>query len=358
VFGTGSNARLLPEVVSCRRRNFWCHAALNTAQSPSGAQMIFKRNASRRWRMPAAAAALVAAVVAGCGGGTTQYDPFVAGRVLAFGDDTSAMLPDGRRWGINGVDPITGAPDCNQEPNWVQSVAGYYGYIFAECNTSNPPLEAKGLMFAAVTAKVSDVATQVEAMLATGGVRDKDLALVMAGTNDVWELYEQYPSQSEETLIADIRGRADQLAGIVNRLVALGAKVVVVNLPDLGLSPYARTESDNFSGTGFDRAALITRLTTAFNERLGTKVLLDGRYVGLVQLDLRTQAIGRSPQSFGFTDISTAVCTVLIPNCTPNTLVTGATVNTYLWADDKHLSSGGQSQIATLALDRVRRNPF
>lgn len=320
--------------------------------------MIFKRNASRRWRLPVAAVALVAAVVAGCGGGTTQYDPFVAGRVLAFGDDSSTLLADGRHWGVNGIDVNTGTTDCNLEPLWVQSVAGYYGYVFAECNTSNPPLEPKALMYATVGAKIADVATQVDALVATGGVNDKDLALVMAGTNDVWELYEQYPSQSEETLLADMRNRADQMAAIVNRLVALGAKVVVVNLPDLGLSPYARSENDNFSGTGFDRSALITRLTNAFNERLGTKVLLDGRYVGLVQLDLRTQAIGRSPTSFGFSDISTALCTVPIPNCTSNTLAIGATTSTYLWADDKHLSPGGQTQIGTLALDRVRRNPF
>ncbi len=320
--------------------------------------MIFKRNASRRWRLPVAAAVFVAAVVAGCGGGTTQYEPFVANRVMAFGDDSSALLSDGRHWGINGIDISTNSVDCNLEPNWVQSIAGYYGYVFAECNTSNPPLEPRALMFATVGAKVSDVAAQVDAMVSTGGVHGNDLALILAGTNDIWELYEQYPSQSEESLLAEARGRAEQLAGIVNRLVALGAKVVVSNLPDLGLSPYARTERDNFSGTGFDRAALITRLTTAFNERLGTKVLLDGRYVGLVQLDLRTQAIGRSPGSFGFTDISTSICTVPIPNCTTNTLLTGSTVSTYLWADEKHLSSGGQGQIATLALDRVRRNPF
>lgn len=320
--------------------------------------MIFKRNASRRWRLPLAAVALAAAVVAGCGGGTTQYEAFVAGRVLVFGDDDSALLPDGRHWGINGIDVNTGTTDCNLEPNWVQSVASYYGYVFAECNTSNPPLEPKGLMYAAVGAKVADLAAQVDALVATGGVVDKDLALVMAGTNDVWELYEQYPSQSEDSLLADMRNRADQLAALVNRLVAMGAKVVVVNLPDLGMSPYARSESDTYSGTGFDRAALITRLTTAFNERLGTKVLLDGRYVGLVQLDLRFQAIGRSPSSFGFTDISTSLCTVPIPNCTTNTLAIGATSSTYLWADPKHMSTGGQSQIGSLALTRVRGNPF
>lgn len=322
--------------------------------------MIFKRNASRRWRMPVAAAVLaaLAAVATGCGGGTSQFEPFVAGRVLAFGDDHTALLSDGRHWGINGVDTATGAVNCNLERNWAQEVAGFYGYVYAECNTSNPPLEPKGLMFAAVGAKIQDVSAQVDAMVSTGGVRNNDLALVFAGINDIWELYEQYPSQSEATLLAEARNRGDQLAAIVNRLVALGAKVVVVSLPELGLSPYARAESAANTGTGFDRAAFITRLTTAFNERLGVKVILDGRFVGLVQMDLRTQTIGRSPGSFGFVDISSAACTLPIPACTNNTLVTGATTTNYLWADDKHLSSGGQAQISSLAVDRVRRNPF
>lgn len=322
--------------------------------------MIFKRNASRRWRMPVAAAVLVAlaAVAAGCGGGTSQFEPFVAGRVLAFGDDHTALLPDGRHWGINGVDPATGAVDCNLERNWAQEVAGLYGYVYAECNTSNPPVEPKGLMFAAVGAKVQDVSAQVDAMVSTGGVRNNDLALIFAGNNDIWELYEQYPSQSEASLLAEARNRGDQLAGIVNRLVALGAKVVVVSLPELGLSPYARSEADANTTTGFNRADFITRMTTAFNERLGTRVLLDGRFVGLVQLDLVTQQIGRSPGSFGFTDISTAVCTVPIPACTNNTLAAGATTTSYLWADDKRLSTGGQRQITDRALSIVRRNPF
>jgi lysophospholipase L1-like esterase len=321
--------------------------------------MIFKRNALRRWRLHAAAAvAAVAAVVAGCGGGTSQYDPFIAGRVFAFGDDYSALLPDGRRWGINGVDVSSGAIDCNQEPLWVQTIAGYYGFVFAECNTGNPPLEPKAFMYAAVGAKVADVSAQVDAVVSTGGLRDKDLALVMAGANDIYEIYAQFPSQSEETLLADARGRGEQLANLVNRLVDLGAKVVVSNLPDLGMSPFARAENDANSGTGTDRSALISRLTTAFNERLGVKILLDGRYVGLVQLDLRTQALNRSPASLGFTDVSTAICTVPVPACTTNTLLTGSTSNTYLWADDTHFSTGGQAQIGSLALDRVRRNPF
>jgi outer membrane lipase/esterase len=307
---------------------------------------------------PVPTALSLAAAVAACGGAVSSSEAFVPGRVLAFGDEASTLLPDGLRWGINAVDPATGAVDCRQEPNWVQSVASDYGHEFAECRSGDSQQEPRALMSAAPGAKVADVSDQVDAVSSTGGVRDRDLALVLAGANDLWELYEQFPSRSEAALTAEARVRADRLAAVVNRLVGLGAKVVVVNLPDLGLSPYARAERALHEGSGLDRAALISRLTTAFNERLGIKVLLDGRYVGLVQLDQRSQAIARSPGSFGFNDIGTGACTVPIPACTTGTLVDGATSSTYLWADGKHLSSGGQSQIASLAIERARGNPF
>ena len=94
------------------------------------------------------------------------------------------------------------------------------------------------------------------------------------------------------------------------------------------------------------------------NEQLGVKVLLDGRFVGLVQSDLRFAAIGISPGSFGFANITDAVCTTPLPNCTTSTLLSGADPAGYLWADSTRLSPAGQSQLASLAVDRARRNPF
>ena len=322
--------------------------------------MILSSKAARRWRLSVAAAATLAAaaLVAACGGGTSQFEPFVAQRVFAFGDDSSALRSDGKRYGVNGVNATTGAIDCTLEPLWVQVIAGYYGFVFAECNLAATPAVPKAFMHAAAGAKVADVAAQVEAQVAAGGLRDKDLALVLAGANDVLELYAQYPAVPEAALLNEARARGERMAAVVNRLVALGARVIVSNLPDMGMSPFARAESLANASSGFDRAALISRLTTAFNERLGVKVLLDGRFVGLAQMDLRTQSAARSPASFGFTNVSTAVCTVVLPDCTTATLVTGATAGTYLWADSTRLSSGGQGSLATLALERAQRNPF
>ncbi len=306
---------------------------------------------ARRWT----ALALVATLgLAACGGGTTQYDPFVPGRLLVFGDDYSALTPNGRNYSVNGVAP-DGNIDCASSPIWVQSLARLYGFTFAECNaTSEPTPKARMLAFAG--AKVADVTAQVEAQVAAGGFRDKDLATVLAGANDILELYGQYPSLAEATLIDEARARGQRLARVVNRLVELGVKVVVSDLPDLGLTPYALSE--RALGGSFDRAALLTRLTSAFNEQLGVSVLLDGRFVGLMQAQLRFQAIGRFPPSFGLSNIITPVCTVPLPNCTTATLVPEAQPASYLWADELRLAPGGQAQLASLAIDRAQRNPF
>jgi len=193
----------------------------------------------------------------------------------------------------------------------------------------------------------------VEAQVAAGGFRDKDLATILAGTHDILALYAQYPARSEASLIADARASGERLARIVNRLVDLGVKVVVSNVPDVGLTPYGLAQKATF--TDIDRGALLSRMTMALNEQLGVKVLLDGRFVGLVQADLRLQAIYRSPGSLNVTD---GVCAVALPTCTTATLVPGALTTDYLWADDTRLAPAGQSQLAQLAIDRTRRNPF
>ncbi len=304
-----------------------------------------------RW----AVLALVTALgLSACGGGTSQYDPFIPGRLLVFGDETSALTPTGSNYSVNGL-KTDGSIDCTLNPIWVQSLAGIYGFTFAECNPT-PGTEPKARTRALAGAKVADITAQVDAEVAAGGFRDKDLATVLAGANDLFELYGQYPTRDEASLIAEARVRGQQLARVVNRLVGLGAKVIVSDLPDLGLTPFARSEQALDSS--FDRAAFLSRLTSAFNEQLGVTVLLDGRFVGLMQAQLRFQAIDRFPPSFGLADISTAVCTVPLPNCTTATLLPDAELATYLWADDRHLSPNGHSQLTSLAVDRAQRNPF
>jgi outer membrane lipase/esterase len=306
---------------------------------------------SYAWRRGLASIIAAASLLAGCGGGTSQSEPFVPQRLLAFGDETSALSATGTKYGVNGL-TAGNVPDCALEPIWVQQLANAYGFAFAECNSAS--IEPKAFIRAVVGAQVDDVAAQVEAQVAAGGFRDKDLATVLAGTNDVLALYAQYPSRSAESLLEEARARGKRLAQVVNRLVGLGVKVVVSDLPDMGLSPYARAQKA-LDPNGFDRAVFISNLTAAFSEQLGVNVLLDGRFVGLVQAQLSFQALGRFPGNF---NVSDAVCAIALPDCTSATLVPGGNTTSYLWADDTRLATAGHTQLASLAIDRARRNPF
>lgn len=305
-------------------------------------------------RLARACSVLAVSAIAACGGSTSQYDTFVPGRLLAFGDETSVITPAGRNYSVNGLD-ANGVVACGDQPIWVQSVASLYGFGFAECPGADS-FNIKGRILAVAGAKVDDVAAQIEAQVAAGGFRTDDLATVLAGANDIFELFDQYPGLTEELLLEEARARGRRLAQAVNRLVALGAKVIVSDLPDLGLTPYAR-QQNALSGTTTP-GAVLTRLTSAFNEQLGVNVVLDGRFVALMQTQLRFSAISKALTGFGFTNDTDAVCTEALPECTTNTLVTDGSASTYVWADDRHLSPGGHSQLASLAIDRARRNPF
>ncbi len=321
---------------------------------------------SRRGVRARLGAALLGLVLLGsCGGGTSQYDPFVPLRLFAFGDEASVLTvtaPAGRNYGVNGMNTNNTADDtgddyfdCTLQPNWVQSLAYSYGFVFAECNpgaVAEPPAHN----WAEPGARVVEVAAQVDAQIAAGGFRDKDLATVLVGVNDIVELYRRYDGSNEPALLDEARERGNQTAAIVNRLIALGAKVVVANIPDMGLTPLAKTEQT--ANTDIDRAALLSRLSAAFNERLGVSILIDGRYVALVQMDQRVQAVARAPTNFGLSNATDAACTTAPPDCTNATLVTDATAATHMWAGEVLLSYSGQAQLATLAIARAQRNPF
>ena len=123
--------------------------------------MILSRLAHPRW--PRAIAGLLAAValLTACGGGTSQYEPFVAQRVFAFGDETSTLTSapagNGRKYSVNGLDD-DGNVDCRLHPLWVQSVALNYGFVFDECNRD--AIEPKAFMFAAEGATAAGVAAR------------------------------------------------------------------------------------------------------------------------------------------------------------------------------------------------------
>lgn len=293
--------------------------------------------------------------LAACGGGTSQVEAFAPSRLITLGDELSAFTADGRKYTVNGFAADGVTRDCTALPLWTQVVASIYGFGFAECPVGTG--EQKAVSRATAGARVSDLQTQVAQQVAAGGFNSRDLVTVLVGTNDVRELYAQslaptLVSEADLTQLARTRGEA--IAAQVNAMVALGAKVIVATVPDLGLSPYGIAQEAASPGA----AGLLTRLTAALNGRIRAGILNDGRFVGLVLADELVQTAALAPGVYSLTDAKSVACAVALPDCSTQTLVTGATAETWLWADDTWFGAGGHLRLGQVAEARARNNPF
>lgn len=293
--------------------------------------------------------ASAAVLLAACGGGSSQIQAFNPPRLTAFGDESSALTPTGRKYAVNDFAADQQTLDCNALPIWIQDVARAFNFAFPQCPLDGA--QTKALTRAAPGARVADVVGQVDAHVAAGGFQPEELVLVLAGTWDVLDLYAQFPARSRDELINEARVRGTRLGEQVNRMVGLGARVVVSTMPDLGLSPYGIAQ-------GTDGARLLTDLSAALNGRIRATIINDGRLIGLVLTDEFVQVAGRAPGFYGLSNASAAVCTVALPDCTTKTLVEGGKAGLYLWASDRWLGTGGHRQLGLLAVARATLNPF
>ncbi|MEN9416823.1 MAG: hypothetical protein RI988_443, partial [Pseudomonadota bacterium] len=269
--------------------------------------------------------------------------------LVAFGDEASALGTNGRKYAVNALAADGQALDCNALPLWIQDVAKAFNFGYAQCPLSGG--ESKAVTRAAPGARVADVVAQVDAHIAAGGFLPEELVLIMAGTWDVLDLYAQYPARPRDELIAEVRARGTRVAEQVNRMVGLGARVVVATIPDMGLSPFGVAQ-------GTERAQLLTDLSAALNGRIRVNIVNDGRLVGLVLADEFVQVAARAPGYFGLSNSATPACTAALPGCTTQTLVPDAVAGSYLWADSRWFSAGGHRQLGALAVARATLNPF
>jgi outer membrane lipase/esterase len=331
--------------------------------------MIASTPLRRLARRLGALAAATTALLAACGGGTSQIEPFAPTRLIVFGDDHSAIVDDGahngRKYSVNGLNsdalPLR---DCLLLPNWVQTLSIHYGFTFAECNRTGATPRA--FMRAKPDAKVEDasigMAAQVAEQTAAGGAFNaKDLVTVMMGANDLIELSERVVAGTltDAQAAAEARRRGAALANLVNGVLAAGAKAIVSTVPDMGLSPYAVSRNATTPGV----AARLSTLSFEFNATLRTSIdqtRFDGRNYGLVLTDDTVQTITRFPSSFGYANATNGVCVVALPNCTSAAadLVAGGTSDSYIWADDRRLTPSMHSRIGSQALTRALNNPF
>jgi len=305
----------------------------------------------------AAGGVLAAAlIVAACGGGSSR-ETFTPTRLIAFGDESSVITSDGHKYSVNALKTDGTTYDCAGNSIWVQYLATAYRLVFAECNP-DAATDTKALMRAAVGAKVADLVAQVDAHLAVDAFTGKDLVTVLVGTNDIVEQYQTFPAQGEDAIKTTLAARGAAVAGQINRIANAGGKVLAITVPDVGLTPFALAEKA--AHTDVDRAALLQRLSAAFNEALRLNLLNDGTKIGLVIEDELIQAyVGAGTTVFA--NVTEHACDPVagpLPDCTTSTLVTNASATTWLWASDLQMSPGAHARLGSAALSRAQNNPF
>jgi hypothetical protein len=283
-------------------------------------------------------------------------EPFVAERVVAFGDESSVIEADGRKYNVN--DFTDGRLDCAKNPIWVQELAAFYGKPFPAC--AGTSTNALSVNHARAGATVDDLRQQVDAHIAGDRFAEKDMVTMFVGLHDVLAQYARLATDGEAAITARLREAGELLGAQVNRVAQAGPPVLVVTLPDVARMPFGAAEEAANPGRG----ALLSRLTSAFNTAMRLEIINDGRMIGLVDAFDLFGAMTRFPGNYGIVNATTASCaaTAVLPDCSTQTLiqVNGAAVNpvTYLWADALHFGPTGHRYLTIVAASRARNNPF
>lgn len=307
-------------------------------------------------RVSLAAAAAVLALAA-CGGGD-RVEEFRPERLIALGDEASVLVRDPNdtskvyKYSVNALQADNVTPDCGTYPIWTQVLASNLGMAFPECPSGTLPQVAETR--AAAGARVEQVVAQLQALRAANP-GEKAVVTVLAGTNDVIDLYERVTASDNPTpeadAIAAARARGSVLGAEIGALATAGPAVIVSTIPDLGRSPYA-------AARGTAAQSLLAQLSEAFNTGLRVTIPQDGRLVGLVFGNLLGFESGGNVASGYF---NAAACSAALPGCTTATLVEGAStanIGNWIWADDRRFGPSTHTQLGANALNRVRNNPF
>ncbi len=331
-----------------------------------------------RWSAVALRSSLVILTTAGalllssCGGGgqSSQTRRFAPTRMIVFGDESSLLLPpstpngiDARKYTNNGFDILTtnSVLDCNGNPLWVQQLADRYRLVFAECNPFGATPNVQ--MRAVAGGKVADVVAAVDAFLtSTPGNKavPTDLITMMVGTNDIVEVYNSVTTSAltQNAAAVEIKRRADvfsaQIDRLTNRSNTLG-RVMYSTVPDVNSTPFGLSKSPADQ-------TLLKLLTDSFNNEMRLMVYDNGRSRGFIDASQQfrnvVDSVRRNGQPSGIINATVPVCTVAVLSCTPLTLVSGATVSNYLWADDIHFSYAAHNFIGVDAVDLATSLPW
>ncbi len=240
--------------------------------------------------------------------------------------------------------PSQGMFTTNPGPVWSQVFASHFGL------DAIPSVLAGGNNYAYGGARVTDlpgvvglplspanaipIATQLQQYLAKGPADPNAVYSINGGGNDFFVQLgalgagQATPAQVQAALLAAATNLGKQVA-ILN---AAGARYVMIwNLPDVGVTPYALA-------SGF--APTISALSGAYNSALqATLDAVGGRSIRLNSLALLNEILA-NPGAYGIKNVTGVACLLppadTIATCTPSKLVSPDAAQTYFWANDAH----------------------
>lgn len=253
-----------------------------------------------------AIACLAFVLLTACGGGSAGHQSTqtpeggIRLQVVAFGDS----LSDAGTYAVvntSAAGPLAlggGRFTTNPGQVWAQNVAQYYGDTLTPAFNGGfgvPLTAAGGLDYAQGSATVNTddsttsasmtakpVTWQVNAYLqAYGSFNDNQLVLIEAGSNDVLDNAQALVAGqiARATAVQNITTAAATLAQTVSRILQAGAtKVVVANLPNIGMTPLGLSSADG--------GVELTQLTVEFNTALKTALVQGGIDQKVIQLDV------------------------------------------------------------------------
>ncbi len=253
--------------------------------------------------------------------------------------------------------------NCSAITLWTQVVARAFGKGYeADCQLD----QAGAVSHAVAEAKVAGLATQIASAKSAGQLKSGALVTVWLGQNDLVEIFDN-TSLSLPQKEAEAKLRAATLIDGVKQILATGAKVVLVNAPNLAYSPYALARNAVSCADVSSRPCNpeMDALVVAFNKQLitslGTEYALNGRQLGYVDAAQLTNAYARSTSYENKRQCDAAK--MARPDGTPDssslaychtgTLVNDGNVANYLWADDVRVSWTLHSVIASTAVTRA-----
>lgn len=358
----------------------------------------------KRNKMKAALAAAVALLVAGCGGGDdAPPPPPTYTRMVSFGDS----LSDVGSYRTPGVAAVGGgqftlnnytASRPRAGTNWTEQLA--YELALSPPCAARTGLQASGDL-ARFAAPVTDHTDKGCTNYAQGGARvtkavgpgnaallpdpqgqlgaltqplkdqvarhlelsggsfaATDLVTVLAGGNDIFRSLVEVPPQ--QVGLAVQTAGAELVALVRDQILAKGAqRVVVVLLPDIGVSPLPAMRLPGQPGPQAQLAQQLNQLSLAFNVPLLNALSGDPRVL-LVDAFTASELQKLAPEKYGLRNVTTPACnpdptqlpTVLL--CSAATTV-AADVSGYWFADDVHPTPLGYQLLARVVSDTMTR---